>query len=327
MMLTELTYRLYARLKLHREGFKRLNWRQGQPRWRQELKALYEKVWKAEEGARKRARKQRGEREPAPEEVDEPTSEDSWDPDTEDIDKSPPPKSQKKKKRPSRPPKSLNQQHSLLAIAEADHQPFNLDSLHSTHFARTELKLEDSPHGQDAPFLDPVLARERQIDLAEAALPPPTEYKWHTNPVKGVCGCPSFLHSRFLLCKHLIRLTTPASRPPAYFGTVERLLVQPFWRIPQEAIDQEQALLRGSTRLGRSAPTKQLLATNDEGDGRRAMPVGARSKKRARCGTGGLEEGSEDTSISVGEPRADMSGSAERGARKFPTLFAESRFS
>jgi hypothetical protein len=51
--------------------------------------------------------------------------------------------------------------------------------------------------------------------------------EYHTNAVNWVCACKSFLHSRFLLCKHIVYCFEPPS--PEFFETVRRQTIYPFW--------------------------------------------------------------------------------------------------
>lgn len=52
--------------------------------------------------------------------------------------------------------------------------------------------------------------------------------EYYTNPVNWVCACKAFLHSRFLICKHLIHCFESPS--PRFFETVSRQTTYPFWR-------------------------------------------------------------------------------------------------
>ena len=55
--------------------------------------------------------------------------------------------------------------------------------------------------------------------------------EYHTNPVNWVCACKSFLHSRFLLCKHIVHcFETPNAE---FFETVSRQTTSPFWKDKQ----------------------------------------------------------------------------------------------
>jgi MULE transposase domain len=64
--------------------------------------------------------------------------------------------------------------------------------------------------------------------------------EYHTNPVKWVCACKSFLQSRFLLCKHIVHCFESPSRE--FFDTVRRQTSYPFWK-------DERLVLRPEFRL------------------------------------------------------------------------------
>ena len=51
----------------------------------------------------------------------------------------------------------------------------------------------------------------------------------HTDPVRWTCGCPYFLSSRFLTCKHILSCYEPASDPVDFFKTIQRRRNFPFW--------------------------------------------------------------------------------------------------
>nr|GAT46378.1 predicted protein [Mycena chlorophos] len=68
---------------------------------------------------------------------------------------------------------------------------------------------------------------------------------------RWVCSCPAFLTSRFLICKHLIRLVKVV--PTRFFREVQRQRTVPFWRHPdlmpvddedQDPVPQPQQLPR-----------------------------------------------------------------------------------
>jgi hypothetical protein len=50
--------------------------------------------------------------------------------------------------------------------------------------------------------------------------------EYHTNPVDWVCACKSFLHNRFLICKHIVYCCEPPT--PEFFETVSRQTTSPF---------------------------------------------------------------------------------------------------
>ena len=54
--------------------------------------------------------------------------------------------------------------------------------------------------------------------------------KYSPDPIRWVCGCPSFRQSRFLICKHLVKLCHPVGS--RFFLEVERNRTAPFWKHP-----------------------------------------------------------------------------------------------
>lgn len=93
--------------------------------------------------------------------------------------------------------------------------------------------------------------------------------EYHTNPVNWVCSCKSFLHSRFLLCKHIVRCFESPS--PEFFETVRRQTAYPFWSDPQlilrpecaPVIDFDSGNLNGSNK----AQTVELELEFDSSEG------------------------------------------------------------
>ncbi|KAA8643863.1 uncharacterized protein ATNIH1004_010638 [Aspergillus tanneri] len=67
--------------------------------------------------------------------------------------------------------------------------------------------------------------------------------EYHTNPVNWVCACKSFLHSRFLICKHIVYCFELPS--PDCFETVSRQTVYPFWKDEQLILRPEYAPREG----------------------------------------------------------------------------------
>ena len=55
----------------------------------------------------------------------------------------------------------------------------------------------------------------------------PLNEKYHPDPHRWVCTCPSFLTSRFLQCKHLVQAVQPV--PAHFFLVVNRNRTTPFW--------------------------------------------------------------------------------------------------
>jgi hypothetical protein len=52
--------------------------------------------------------------------------------------------------------------------------------------------------------------------------------EYHTDPINWVCACKSFLHSRFLICKHIVHCFESPS--PEFFEAVSRQTTYPFWK-------------------------------------------------------------------------------------------------
>jgi len=53
--------------------------------------------------------------------------------------------------------------------------------------------------------------------------------RYHANPVQWACGCPRFINSRFLICKHLVSCYEPIVDPIPFFRQVRRQRSPPFW--------------------------------------------------------------------------------------------------
>ena len=175
---------------------------------------------------------------------------------SEDIDLDPPPKKLSKapQSRPPRPTRSLTPTLSLAEIARLDQQPLDVPSLRASHLARTLLDLSIEPTST----LDPSLSTYDAITAAEANLPEPKELTYGTDPAQGVCTCKSFLLSRFLICKHLIRLHSRHSFPPLYFKVVKCQRRGRRYVVPPSAIEVERLLKGNRSLLNNSATVQQL---------------------------------------------------------------------
>jgi hypothetical protein len=66
--------------------------------------------------------------------------------------------------------------------------------------------------------------------LAATPITMPLNDKYRPDAHKWVCTCPSFVRSRFLICKHLIQAVQPV--PPTFFLQVKRNRTLPFWQHP-----------------------------------------------------------------------------------------------
>src|SRR5262245_43539992 len=49
-----------------------------------------------------------------------------------------------------------------------------------------------------------------------------TLIRYHTDPYKWICGCPAFLQSRFLTCKHIIHCYEPIVDSLTFFESIQR---------------------------------------------------------------------------------------------------------
>lgn len=63
---------------------------------------------------------------------------------------------------------------------------------------------------------------------AAAEISDPKNASYNPRPYHWVCGCPSFVKSRFLICKHLIQKVHPVNS--AFFRQVSRERTFPIWR-------------------------------------------------------------------------------------------------
>lgn len=288
---------------------------------------MYDRVWRDEEAAKTAVRRQRGQPEPEEEkDVEESVAESESSIASEDIDLDRPPRklSIPKPRRPPPPTKSLTPALTLAEIAELDRQPLNEPSLRAAHIARTLLVLDTHPNPNSDPPVDPFLSTYDTLTRAEANLPEPKELTYGTDPANGVCACKSFLLSRFLICKHLIRLHTRQSRPPLYFNVVQCQRRGRRYVVPSSAIELE-GLLRGSRAvLNSSAVVKQLA------EGTAATEEGGELRESAPRAPGGGEEGGEGV---AGEEGGDTVGRGvaldrESERRGEPTMgvFGQCRF-
>ena len=76
---------------------------------------------------------------------------------------------------------------------------------------------------------------------ARLELNPEAIRRYHANPQLWVCGCPAFLESRFLLCKHLVHCFEPIADRVKFFSQVRRQTTSPFWTHPQLVLKPEFA--------------------------------------------------------------------------------------
>jgi hypothetical protein len=78
------------------------------------------------------------------------------------------------------------------------------------------------------------------------AIEDPTQ-RYHTNPARWSCGCPHFVNSRFLICKHILFFYEPISDPVRFFREVRRQRSPPFWVDSQLVLKPEYASIQNAT--------------------------------------------------------------------------------
>ena len=71
--------------------------------------------------------------------------------------------------------------------------------------------------------------------------------RYHTNPARWSCGCPHFVNSRFLICKHILFFYEPISDPVRFFREVRRQRSPPFWVDSQLVLKPEYASIQNAT--------------------------------------------------------------------------------
>ncbi|KAJ6019708.1 ATP-dependent DNA helicase PIF1 [Penicillium canescens] len=108
--------------------------------------------------------------------------------------------------------------------------------------------------------------------------------EYHTSPVNWVCSCKSFLHSRFLICKHIVHCFESPS--PDFFETVSRQTVYPFWKDERLVLLPEFASREGlrtrklhgniemqDTTLASPLDSSGSESEQDEEDDQEAVPL------------------------------------------------------
>ncbi|KAJ6093841.1 hypothetical protein N7499_003172 [Penicillium canescens] len=108
--------------------------------------------------------------------------------------------------------------------------------------------------------------------------------EYHTSPVNWVCSCKSFLHSRFLICKHIVHCFESSS--PDFFETVSRQTVYPFWKDERLVLLPEFASREGlrtrklhgniemqDTTLASPLDSSGSESEQDEEDDQEAVPL------------------------------------------------------
>lgn len=63
--------------------------------------------------------------------------------------------------------------------------------------------------------------------------------RYHTDPAQWSCGCPYFLNSRFLICKHIVSCYEPVTDPINFYRGIQRQRVPPFWTHPSLTLRPE----------------------------------------------------------------------------------------
>lgn len=90
--------------------------------------------------------------------------------------------------------------------------------------------------------------------------------KYYTCPARLICGCESFLLSRFLICKHIIRCYKGIEDAVRIFGSVQRQPSSLFWVQQQPVLHAEfQALLDNENRNA-GGDSAELLADLNESE-------------------------------------------------------------
>jgi hypothetical protein len=107
--------------------------------------------------------------------------------------------------------------------------------------------------------------------LAMTPIELPINDKYRPNSHRWVCTCPSFVRSRFLVCKHLVQSVQPV--PPLFFLEVKRNRTTPIWQHPtliplEPAVDT--SLVVGAGPVDENQSGEELVerdeAGSDEGD-------------------------------------------------------------
>ena len=71
---------------------------------------------------------------------------------------------------------------------------------------------------------------------------------YHTDPARWTCACPSFLDSRFLLCKHILSCYEPVSDRVDFFRSIQRRREPPFWTHAQLVLQPQYQPLQADTK-------------------------------------------------------------------------------
>jgi hypothetical protein len=92
----------------------------------------------------------------------------------------------------------------------------------------------------------------------------PLNEKYRPDPHQWVCTCPSFLTSRFLLCKHLVQAVQPV--PPHFFLEVNRNRTTPFWTHKTLIPLENDPPMSADTPTPHTSPDTGSLASESDSD-------------------------------------------------------------
>ena len=95
--------------------------------------------------------------------------------------------------------------------------------------------------------------------------------QYHTDPIAGVCACPSFLQSRFLLCKHIVNCFLPprvGEGSAIFFNGIKRQRSSPFWsQLNQLELNPSFLHLRAQTEANEESDSDEFESIQAEDDG------------------------------------------------------------
>ncbi|GAA5910498.1 hypothetical protein JCM6882_008537, partial [Rhodosporidiobolus microsporus] len=139
--------------------------------------------------------------------------------------------------------------------------------------------------------------------------PAPTSQQ--TDTQRGTCSCPSFLLSRFLICKHIVLDSSfarigddSADAETFWFDAVQRFRAPPFWRVPAEVEQRREAKAKGEV-AGREVWD---LWEEEEEDAGADVDVWAATEGEFGGGFDSGEEGGGAAEEGAAEAAADEAG-------------------
>ncbi|KAH8656329.1 hypothetical protein BGZ61DRAFT_500287 [Ilyonectria robusta] len=99
-------------------------------------------------------------------------------------------------------------------------------------------------------YLHPLLQHDHRQATASWRKDFKREWKkhYHTDPARWTCACPSFLDSRFLLCKHILSCYEPVSDRVDFFRSIQRRREPPFWTHAQLVLQPQYQPLQADTK-------------------------------------------------------------------------------